>query len=219
MRIRFTDEELKKCKEFSDECAKNQQDIEFGQSDTAPRNMKEIGRDNLIGKIAEVAFAKMLKEHYGIEVKLDFNFYPRGVWDKKDAEINGWNIDIKGTRQGGRWLLIEWNKLDFRQREDNLSHLYVMASVHWDRDTDSPTGTVDLVGCALINSLMPGVEKTKILRKGDYIPNTHTKLQADNYGIHFDNLITNWDNIIERITSEPPPDTSNYPNPYNWIKE
>ena len=30
-------------------------------------------------------------------------------------------------------MLIEWNKLNFRQRDNNLSHLYVMFSVDWDR--------------------------------------------------------------------------------------
>ena len=53
--IILTDDELKKCLEFSIKCAENQQDIEFGQSDTKPRAVAEIGRDNYIGKIAEVA--------------------------------------------------------------------------------------------------------------------------------------------------------------------
>lgn len=34
--IILTDDELKKCLEFSIKCAENQQDIEFGQSDTKP---------------------------------------------------------------------------------------------------------------------------------------------------------------------------------------
>ena len=65
----------------------------------------------------------MMKENYGIDVPLDFNYYPRGQWDDQDAEINGWRIDVKGTRKGGRWMLIEWNKLNFRQRDNNLSPL------------------------------------------------------------------------------------------------
>ena len=60
MLIGLTREELALCEEFSLRCAEHQQQIEFGQSDTAPRQVGEIGRDNLIGKIAEVAFAKML---------------------------------------------------------------------------------------------------------------------------------------------------------------
>lgn len=60
MIIELTHEELNKCSEFAYKCAQNQQSIEFGQSDTIPRLTNEIGRDNLIGKIAEVAFAKMM---------------------------------------------------------------------------------------------------------------------------------------------------------------
>ena len=123
MVIWLTEEELGRCREFSLRCAEQQQQIEFGQSDTAPRGVAEIGRDNLIGKIAEVAFAKMLRERYGLAVELDFNYYPRGVWDDQDTVINGWQIDVKGTRQGGRWMLIEWSKLRFRQKEGKLSHL------------------------------------------------------------------------------------------------
>lgn len=126
--------------------ASSQQAIEFGQHTTKARSVKEIARDNLIGKIAEVAFSKMMKENYGIDVPLDFNYYPCGQWDNQDAEINGWRIDVKGTRKGGRWMLIEWNKLNFRQRDNNLSHLYVMFTVDWNRQTDLPTGLVSFKG-------------------------------------------------------------------------
>jgi hypothetical protein len=100
--IFLTSEEVDKCCKFSVECAKYQQQIEFGQADTAPRGLAELARDILIGKLAEVAFARMLEENYKIVIKLDFEFYPRGVWDKNDAHINGWQIDIKGTRHLGR---------------------------------------------------------------------------------------------------------------------
>lgn len=115
--IRLTTDELEKCIAFSNTSAPNQQAIEFGQLTTQPRDTTEIARDNLIGKIAEVAFSKMMKENYGINIPLDFNYYPRGQWDDQDTIINGWRIDVKGTRQGGRWMLIEWSKLNFRQKE------------------------------------------------------------------------------------------------------
>lgn len=215
MKIELTPAELQKCIDFSYKCAENQQQIEFGQSDTTPRSTKEIGRDNLIGKIAEVAFAKMMNEEFGIPIELDFEYYPRGVWDKQDAEINGWRVDVKGTRQGGRWMLIEWSKLEFRQKEGVLSHLYIMASVHWDRETDSPTGIVNLIGCAPLTKLRHNVENTLVLRKGEFIPNTSAKLQADNYAIRFDNLAQDWKRVIKWITENSPPDTKDYPNPYH----
>ena len=54
--------EMKQCRDFSLESAESQQPIEFGQHDTKPRSKKEIARDNLIGKMAEVGVAKMLQE-------------------------------------------------------------------------------------------------------------------------------------------------------------
>ena len=151
--IQLTENELNKCLEFSEISAQNQQKIEFGQKTTSPRKVSEIARDNLIGKIAEVAFCKLLKENYGIDIELDFNYYPRGQWDSQDAEVNGWRIDIKGTRKGGHWLLIEWNKLSFRQRDNNLSHVFVMFSVDWNRNIDAPTGKASFEGIASLNKL------------------------------------------------------------------
>ena len=49
-------------------------------------------------------------------------------------------------QDGGQWLLVEWSKLRFRQKEGKLSHLYVMALVDWESKRDRPTGSVDLVG-------------------------------------------------------------------------
>ena len=110
MIVELTREELQKCNEFAYKCAQNQQSIEFGQSDTIPRSANEIGRDNLIGKIAEVAFAKMMLQDFNIKIELDFEYYPRGEWDDQDTIINDWKIDVKGTRQGGKWMLIEWSR-------------------------------------------------------------------------------------------------------------
>jgi len=213
--ITLSSEELEKCREFSYECAKNQQQIEFGQSDTAARGVTEIGRDNLIGKVAEVAFSKMMMEKYDIPVHLDFSYYPRGLWDAQDATINGWRIDVKGTRKGGKWLLVEWSKLNFRKKEGKLSHLYVMASVMWNRTDETPARQVDIVGCASLRKLLPNVPTTKVLRKGDFIPNTKTRLQADNYAIHFSDLFKDWNAVVGEITSNKPFAASDYPNPYS----
>lgn len=95
MIVELTREELQKCNEFAYKCAQNKQSIEFGQSDTIPRSANEIGRDNLIGKIAEVAFAKMMLQDFNIKIELDFEYYPRGEWDDQDTIINDWNLFLK----------------------------------------------------------------------------------------------------------------------------
>jgi hypothetical protein len=180
------------------------------------RSENEIARDNLIGKIAEVAFSKMMKENYGIDVPLDFNYYPRGQWDNQDAEINGWRIDVKGTRSGGRWMLIEWNKLNFRQRDNNLSHLFVMFTVDWDRNSDQPTGKVSYRGAVSLAKLKDGIPTTVVLRKGSILPGTKTHLQADNFGIQFKDLYKHLNHLVEYLRAAPPPSslTDHFRNPY-----
>ena len=215
-RIVISPDELEKCRVFSTTCAQNQQAIEFGQRTTAERPIEEIARDNLIGKIAEVAFVKMMKENYGLDIPLDFNYYPRGQWDNQDAEINGWRIDIKGTRKGGHWLLVEWNKLCFRQRDNNLSHVYMMFSVEWDRVNDAPTGLVSYEGAASLAKLVPSELHTHVLKQGSVLPGTRAVLQADNYGIQFRHLYKHLNTFVRHILAAPPPAslTNNYKNPY-----
>lgn len=214
--IYLSKEELQLCEEFAIRSARNQQKIEFGQSDTKPRPLEEISRDNMIGKIAEVAFAKMMKENYGIDIAIDFNYYPRGQWDNQDAVINDWRIDIKATRKGGQWLLVEWNKLCFRQKDNNLSHAYLMFSVDWDRRKDQPTGRVSYEGAASLKKLRHDCPTTRVLHRNENIPKTRRPLQADNYGIHFNDLYTDLNGLISYLTNRKPPVAlvENYRNPY-----
>lgn len=214
--IVLTSEELARCREFSEQCAKTQQEIEFGQYTTKPRQVEEIARDNMIGKIAEIAFCKMMQENYGLQVDLDFNYYPRGQWDNQDAVINQWRIDIKGTKKGGHWMLIEWNKLNFRQRDNNLSHIFAMFTVDWDRKTDQPTGVVSYQGVASLKKLNGHCPTTVVLRKGSKIPGTNTSLQADNYGIPFKSLYKHLNTFVNYITTNTPQQsiTDDYRNPY-----
>ncbi len=214
--ITLSPEEMERCISFSNTSAKSQQAIEFGQKTTKARGVAEIARDNLIGKIAEVAFAKVMLANYGIEIPLDFNFYPRGQWDEEDTIINGWRIDIKGTRRGGKWMLIEWNKLNFRQRDNNLSHIFMMFTVDWDRDHDQPTGRVFYEGAASLSKLNNHCENTLVLRKGELLPGTKTHLQADNFGIRFRDLNPSLEDVIAYIQSQTPPAwlTESFRNPY-----
>lgn len=217
-KVVLTNEEMQKCREFSEKSAKSQQRVEFGQHTTKERPIEEIARDNMIGKIAEVAFQKILRENYGIDVGLDWKIYDRGIWDVDDVEYNGWRIDVKATRQGGRWMLIEWSKLDFRQKGNNLSHIYAMFTVGWNRSTNQPDGTACFKGVVSLKKLNNTTETTKVLHKGRYLPGVQSKvpLQADNYGILFEDLCTDFDVLVKALMKAPPASMVNeYRNPYN----
>lgn len=216
MIIVLSREDVDICREFSEKCAKNQQEIEFGQRDTARRSINEIARDNLIGKLAEVAFAKMLNQSCGIIIDLDFNYYPRGVWDGQDILVNKWRIDIKGTRPGSEWLLVEWSKLGFRKKENKLPHVFVMAETGWDRSSDEPTGDVKLIGYCYLGELNYGVSGTYVLRKNKILPGKNVRLQADNYGRPFRVLKRDWGNLMKSIMIENPPVISDYAVPKSY---
>lgn len=211
--ITLTDSEYKRCLDFSIESARSQQDIEFGQHDTAPRSEHEIARDNLIGKMAEVAVAKMLREDFHLHLPINYEVYPRGEWDDSDIDVFNWVIDIKSTRIG-HYMLLEWSKLRFRHSSNRLPHVILMCRTPWDRTNDKPLGrNVELIGCVSLSTLIQLKNGSMILRKGDYIPGTHTRLQAANYAVEFSNL-SDMHSAIEYMKNNPPPDLSKYPTPY-----
>ena len=209
--IVLTPDEMKKCRDFSVKSAESQQEIEFGQKDTKPRSTQEIARDNLIGKMAEAAVSRMLREEYSIHVPVNFEIYPRGEWDDCDVQIKAWNIDIKSTRSG-HWLLFETSKLRMRQNQaiNNLPDAVFMCRTLWNRDDDSPEGSVELIGTINLQTLVSNNSIVKHLKKGDFIPNTKTKLQADNLAVEFDDLNHDWNQIIQYMLKNSPPDTSSY---------
>lgn len=113
-------------------------------------------------------------------------------------------------------MLIEWNKLDFRQRDNNLSHVYLMFTVGWDRQLDQPTGKASYQGAVSLEKLKSSCPTTVVLHKGDTLPGTSTILQADNYGIRFADLYKHLNHLVEFFKKSPPPAslTENYRNPY-----
>ena len=201
--VTLTETEIQNCREFAKKCAKTQQAIEFGQADTAERSFAESERDILIGKLAEVAVAKMLKTEFGIEASLDFSVYPRGIWDSNDLIINGWNIDIKSTRTG-KWFLIEWNKLYFRDAEGKMPHAFIPCRTEWDMEHDIPRNKVEIEGFITTEEILRSTYHTVTMRKGTCIPGTAAKLQADNYGILFDNIPNDWNAVAARLSEKPP---------------
>ena len=113
-------------------------------------------------------------------------------------------------------MLIEWNKLDFRQRDNNLSHVYLMFTVGWDRQLDQPTGKASYQGAVSLEKLRSSCPTTVVLHKGDALPGTSTILQADNFGIRFADLYKHLNHLVGFFEKSPPPAslTENFRNPY-----
>lgn len=177
------------CKLFSEESAKSQQRIEFGEKKTEPRSIKEIARDNLIGKMAEAAVCNILHECGDTQAAVNYEVLPRGVYDWYDLTVNGWTLDVKATRKGG-WLLFDANKARFRAKANALPDAIVMCRTAWDAQTDTPSGSgVDVLGCiSMARLLRPDGHKVLFLRAGDMIPGTGCRLQTDNYAVKLGDL-------------------------------
>jgi len=64
--------------------------------------------------------------------------------------------------------------------------------------------------------LKDGVPATVTLRKGSVLPGTKTHLQADNFGIQFNNLYKHLNHMVEYLLAAPPAPalTDNFKNPY-----
>ena len=204
MKIRLSPDEIDRCIKFSAESANNQQRIEFGEIKTKPRPSSEIARDNLIGKVAEVAVQKMLLKDYSLTIDLDFEVYSRGVWDETDFVVNGWRFDVKSTRIG-RWLLLEEHKLVNWQNQGMLPHFFIACRTYWDESIGLPTGVVEIFGFFFINRIFKGNKNVLYLEENKCIPNTSAKLQTNNYAIKFNDLENVWGKLVMHIKSHTPP--------------
>ena len=187
--IELSEYNMQQCALFSHESALTQQRVEFGQKTTKERPLAEIARDNMIGKMGEVAFQKFLYQRFGIKTPVNFDIYPRGDCDNIDVGINGWGIDVKTTRYGNN-LLYERNKLEYRRKSETIPDALVVCKVAWNKDRDTPAKrTVELIGCiSTLNMINPKNKDVELLEKGEYIPCTRTPLQADNYVVGFNRL-------------------------------
>lgn len=181
-KIRLTDYEYIMCVLFSEQSARSQQRIEFGNKNTEKRSIREIREDTLCGKMGEVALSKFLNEEYGLKLSVNFNIYDRGDWDDEDIVVNGITIDVKAT-QRGKYLLFENNKLNFRTAQNKIPDMIVMCRA------DIEQLEVEIVGCISIRKLTDeNNEKVLRLSAGDCIPGTAARLQADNYCVSFKDL-------------------------------
>lgn len=138
--------------------------------------------------MAEAAISQLLLEDFNMHLPVDYNVYPRGEWDNNDVTIFGWSIDIKSTRSG-HFLLFEENKLRFRRQQNSLPHAIFMCRTQWNDIIDAPISRgVEIIGGISLPALIHQKHGAVFLQKGDYIPDTHTKLQSANYVVEFSQL-------------------------------
>jgi len=169
----------KKCRDFAEESAKTQRDFRSGG--TLRRSMDKMIGDIERGKLAEAVVQRFLESH-GIKIDLDFDIYPRGIWDDGDFTLKGMKFSIKASKAYAKWLLLESKDIE----RNYLFDYYIFVNV----DKNLEGGIVR--GYATMKDVL-GFTK---LKKGDFLPNTNTVLDADNHGREVKYLSQNWDQIL-----------------------
>lgn len=202
---------IEACRKFAKRCAEHERPANFGNKEAAVREIETVASDTFIGKLGEVAFQQALLK-YGISAETNFDMLPRGVWDKNDFDINGWNIDVKCTRNL-KDFLIEWNKLQFRIDSGELPQLFVMTRIASKIAIDSELDSceVECVGYFYTCNLKKDTQCVMILKKGDIIPGSPSvRTKSRSFCVPFANLEKDWDALARRLIDEKPYDLGGY---------
>jgi len=192
-KIWIENELFEKCKLFAQESSKTQRGYRSGGE--KKRDLKQIQEDTLLGKIGEVIFIKFLKQFNYNNIKLDFEIYPRGKWDKYDCRLGSKTFSIKTIKLFSKWLLLEKKDVD----EKRIYDVYILIKV----SIKEKFGII--CGYITKEELFSNDENTIILEKGKCIPNTSTVLDASNYGINENNLLktfSDWHNLFCNYNQE-----------------
>lgn len=75
----------------------------------------EIFRDDIRGKLGEVALRRYIQEQIPeatINQGIDYNVTPRGQWDIIDLVVNNNYINVKAIKGNSNFLLVECNRYD-----------------------------------------------------------------------------------------------------------
>ena len=177
-KFKLTNEEFNKCDKFANDSSKTQRENRSGG--TLKRNLSQIRDDTLRGKVGETILKNFLEQApFNVEgISLDFEVYPRGIWDKVDINLNNRNISIKSSKWFSKWLLLESKDIE---RGDTYDY-YILILIDRDLKSGVVKGFVDK------DKIINRNEQTLLLKKGEFIPNTSTPLDADNHARHVDNL-------------------------------
>lgn len=193
MKIRLDPSDINKVSEFANSINVDERD--FGQFGVAERRYNEVQDSILIGKTAEIAFKKFFDKKFNTDLYIDWKVYKVNQGDQQDFLINNNKIEIKSSKNG-KWLLVEKGDIQRRLSSNMLPHFVVFINVFWDKSTRKPKGYTYINGYIPIESLL---RKENFMKKGSKIPDTNTKLKANNFGIHIEDLYNNWGVLYNKI--------------------
>lgn len=214
-KILFTEEEIKQTIEFANN-VKEKHGHFADKNNTTKRTPEEVFDSVVMGKLAEIALYKYLKnKHQGTTYEisdLDFEVYRKGICDSYDLKFNNHTISIKSSKPFASCLLIETEKYQLNEQgeviaidghEDNIPDYYAFVKVNVNNDKIEDT-YASICGAISHKSFW---KKKKVIPRGTIINkenirdllinevpveklknNKGVKLLATNYGIHLETL-------------------------------
>ena len=147
----------------------NQSGIDFGNLNY-PRTMWDRIADCFEGKVAELAFQQFAKQRWSLDLYVDFDIYEgKHSHDYGDDVVllrdgerasAASKIDIKATRPGSQWLLVEEHKF--------WSQAYVTVRVKLPRDIETNSAHMrDILDAEIVCELVGFAERGTIANEGD----------------------------------------------------
>ena len=169
--MNLTAGECIKCDQFAAAIVGNIDNRDFMDGRNTSRSPEKLFEDSAKGKRAEIFVAKVLSLS-GIDSKLDFGVYKKGVGDDGDVIANGLSIDVKASSLRAQYLIVEESRVNHWHCHGFPNYLCLVA--------------VNKNQCQFVCGI-PTAEfmvRANILLRSSNIPGTQTLLKANNYVIH-----------------------------------
>lgn len=151
----------------------NNDDRDFRESKNPKRTTKKQVEDMIKGKLAEMSVTNYIGK-LGHTCEMDFNIYPKGTGDNFDVVANGKSIDVKASSPNANWLMVEKELLRKWKTANTFPDYLCMVGVE---EKGSDWECTYMFGIRFKDF----IKTAQLVKRGQNIPHTGTKLKADNY--------------------------------------
>lgn len=175
----------------------------FAKNISVHKHKESLFLGHFTGKLGEIAVQKFFN-HYGINVTLDFNIYDTGHWDNNDIHFHGWDIDVKCFHDTSSTFYIDFNKLNFREKDAQLPHYFVITRHADVFDINNLPLKINIEVCGYfdVRNFWKDEDNITIVHTGDVLPGTHKRAKGEYYVVRMDALKNDWNTWIQKMKAE-----------------
>jgi hypothetical protein len=155
------------------------------------REEKEKIDNIIIGKLGEIAIKNFFSEK-GIYSEFDLEIKPNNEYDNGDIIIYDYIFSIKTTSNYSKYLMITINSVDILEKKPDYFILVRIKKdnpkiIKWYAHIDGYILFKEFIG------------KSIEYKQGDFIPESNTSFDTDNYVLHRKDLNNDWNNLIQKL--------------------